>query len=80
MNPSFRKEEHVLSIDLYNRQPDMGVVLSTAGFNRLGNRRAKEIIGAVCAAVGEWQTYARPLGLSRQACAEAEHLFRSVST
>ena len=23
MNPSFRKEEHVLSLDLYNRQPDL---------------------------------------------------------
>jgi serine/threonine-protein kinase HipA len=75
MNPSFRKEEHVLSLDLYNRRPDMDVVLSTAGFYRLKNSRAKEIIAAVCAAVKEWRARARKLGLNRQECAEAEHLF-----
>jgi serine/threonine-protein kinase HipA len=78
MNPSFRKEEHVLSLDLYNRRPDMDVVLSTAGFYRLENRRAKEIIAAVCAVAGEWPTHAKQLGLSRQECAEADHLFRVV--
>jgi len=78
MNPSFRKDEHVLSLDLYNRQPDMDVVLSTAGFYRLASSRAKKIIVAVCAAVGEWQTHARKLGLNRQECAGAEHLFCSA--
>jgi serine/threonine-protein kinase HipA len=80
MNPSFKKDEHVLSLDLYNRRPDMDVVLSTAGFYRLEHNRAKEIIVAVCAVLREWQTHARKLGLSRQACAEAEHLFYSAST
>jgi len=72
MNPSFRKDEHVLSLDLYNHQPDMEVVLSTAGFYRMESSRAEEIIGAVCAAAGEWQIHARKLGLSRQECAEAD--------
>jgi serine/threonine-protein kinase HipA len=80
MNPSFKKEEHVLSLDLYNRQPDMGVVLSTAGFYRLASIRAQKIIVEVCAAVGGWQTRARKLGLSRQECAEADHLFCSASS
>jgi len=80
MNPSFRKDEHVLSLDLYNRQPDMDVVLSTAGFYRLESSRAKQIIVAVCTVVGEWQTRARKLGLSRQECAGADHLFCSDST
>jgi serine/threonine-protein kinase HipA len=78
MNPSFRKEEHVLSLDLYNRHPDMDVVLSTAGFYRLEDNRAKEIIAAVLRTVGEWQTCARTLGLNRQECAEAEHLFHAA--
>ncbi|MBA4386919.1 MAG: type II toxin-antitoxin system HipA family toxin [Verrucomicrobia bacterium] len=78
MNPSFRKKEHVLSLDLYSRQPEMDVVLSTAGFYRLENSRAREIIVKVRAVVGEWQSHARTLGLSRQACAEAEHLFCTV--
>lgn len=76
MNPSFRKEEHVLALDLYNHQPDLDVVLSTAGFYRLENSRAREIIAKVCATVGEWQARAKQLGLSRQECAEAVHLFR----
>jgi serine/threonine-protein kinase HipA len=80
MNPSFRKDEHVLSLDLHNRRPDLDVVLSTAGFYRLASSRAKQIIVAVCAVVGEWPTRARKLGLSRQECAEADHLFCSAST
>lgn len=75
MNPSFRKDEHVLSLDLHTRQPDMDIVLSTAGFYRLENSRAKMIIGEVISVLGEWQTCARKIGLSRQECAEAEHLF-----
>ena len=78
MNPSFWKDEHTLSLDLYHRRPDMDVVLSTAGFYRLAVSRAKEIIAAVCAVVGEWQIRAVKLGLSRQETAEAEHLFYSA--
>jgi serine/threonine-protein kinase HipA len=78
MNPSFRKVEHTLSLDLYNRQPDMDIVQATAGFYRLKSSRAKEIIVKVSSAVGEWQTQARKLGLSRQECAEAEHLFEHM--
>ena len=75
MNPSFRKDEHVLSVDLYNRRPDMELVLSTAGFYRLADTRAQQIITEVGTVVKEWQTHAGKLGLSRQECAEAEHLF-----
>ena len=76
MNPSFWKDEHTLSLDLYNRRPDMDIVLSTAGFYRLADSRAKEIIAAVCAEVGKWRTHTGKLGLSRQECAEAAHLFK----
>jgi serine/threonine-protein kinase HipA len=75
LNPSFKKEDHVLSLDFYNRQPDMDVVLSTAGFYRLDNSRAKNIISMVCAAVGEWNPRAGKIGLSNQERSEAEHLF-----
>lgn len=75
MNPSFSKKEHVLSLDLYNRQPDMDVVLATAGFYRLKKNRAREIIVSVCTEVGKWLPRARALGLSKLECAEAEHLF-----
>lgn len=75
MNPSFRKDEHVLALDLHDRRPDMEVVLSTAGFYRLESSRARKIIVEVSVAVGEWRTHARKLGLSRQECSAAEHLF-----
>jgi serine/threonine-protein kinase HipA len=78
MNPSFSKKEHVLSLDLYNRQPDLDVVLATAGFYRLKKSRAREIIVSVCSEVGKWLPRARALGLSRLECAEAEHLFLSA--
>jgi len=75
MNPSFRKDEHVLALDLHDRRPDMEVVLSTAGFYRLERSHAKNIVVEVSNAVAEWRTRARKLGLSRQECSDAEHLF-----
>ena len=75
MNPSFRKDEHVLSLDLYNRQPDLEVVLATADYYRLELGRARKIVNDVCKVVGGWKARARKLGLTSQECAEAEHLF-----
>lgn len=75
MNPSFRKDEHVLSLDLYNRQPDLEVVLSTAEYYRLESDRARKIVTDVCAVVGEWKKYAGKLGLSARECSDAEHVF-----
>lgn len=75
MNPSFKKDEHVLSLDLYNRQPDLEVVLSTADYYRLEISRAKKIVNDVCKTVAEWKARARKLGLTSQECSDAEHLF-----
>ncbi len=75
MNPSFKKDEHVLSLDLYNRQPDLGVVLSTAEYYRMEEGRAGKIVADVCAVVEGWKTCAAKLGLSARECSDAEHLF-----
>jgi serine/threonine-protein kinase HipA len=75
MNPSFRKEEHVLSLDLYNRQPDFQVAIATAEYYRMDSARAEEIVHEVCSVVKEWTVLAKRLGLSGQECSEAEHLF-----
>ena len=75
MNPSFKKDEHVLSLDLYSRKPDLELLLSTAQFYRLGTDAAGKIIDEVCKVVGDWHGHARKLGLSAQECFEAEHLF-----
>jgi serine/threonine-protein kinase HipA len=76
MNPSFKKDEHVLSLDLYNHNPDFAVVRETAGYYRLSSARANTIIGNVCAVVATWESRARGYGLSRQECQDAEHLFQ----
>ena len=75
MNPSFKKDEHVLSLDLYSRKPDLELLLSTAQFYRLRTDAAGKIIDEVCKVVGDWHGHARKLGLSAQECFEAEHLF-----
>lgn len=76
MNPSFKKEEHVLSLDLHHRHPDFEIVLGTAGYYRLNKKRASAIIHEVSEVVASWQNRTRKSGLSRQECLEAEHLFR----
>lgn len=75
MNPSFRKDEHVLSLDLYHRQPDMEIALSTSGYYRLDTDHANRIISDVCEVVGEWKGRAKKLGLTAHEISEAEHLF-----
>lgn len=75
MNPSFKKEEHALALDLDNHQPDLDVVLKTAGYYRVDEKRARGIIEKVIEIVADWQQRARSHGLSWQDSLEAEHLF-----
>lgn len=76
MNPSFKKNDHALALDLYTRQPEMAVVLETAEYYRLGLDQAKEIVSRVSKVVSGWQARARRIGLSAQEISAAEHLFR----
>lgn len=71
--------EHALALDLYNRQPDISVVLATAGYYRLDLNRAEKIISDTGKVIAGWKTRARKLGLSAHAVAEAEHLFLSLN-
>lgn len=68
INPSSSKEEHVLALDSYSRQPDLDVVASTADLYRLGEKKSKEVIEQVCDIVSGWRTSARRMGLSSQDC------------
>ncbi len=76
MNPSFKKDEHVLALDLHTRQPDIGVVIETAGCYRLSQNQSEVIVERVGKVIGTWQDRARKLGLSKQECSEAVHLFQ----
>lgn len=75
MNPSFKKDEHVLSLDLYSREPSLDLVLSIAEYYRLATDAASSIIDGVREVVDGRQGHARKLGLSARDCSEAEHLF-----
>lgn len=75
MNPTFKKGEHALALDLYNRQPDLGLVMETAGYYRLSATQAQTICDQVLSVVATWQLQAKRVGISASACAEAEHLF-----
>lgn len=75
MNPSFKKDGHVLALNAYDRQPDLNVVLSTADDYRLSADNASRIIANVCRVVKSWRGRAKKLGLSAHECSTAEHLF-----
>ncbi|MDA3904213.1 MAG: type II toxin-antitoxin system HipA family toxin [Desulfuromusa sp.] len=75
MNPSFKKEEHVLSIDTDQHDADIQTVINTAPFYRLSESEAGEITEKVLGIISGWRTRARRLGLSSYDCDEAEHLF-----
>lgn len=75
MNPSFKKQEHTLSLDLYTHEPDLAVVLKTAEYYRLSKTKAEEIIANVCNVIEGWRTHAKRLGLSAHELYEAQHLF-----
>lgn len=76
MNPSVKKEDHVLALDMHSRRPDMNVVMETAGLYRLNQEQASGIVQNVGNVVGSWQSRARTVGISRQECFEREHLFQ----
>lgn len=75
INPSFKKDEHTLALDLYSRQPDLALVMATAGYYRLSPLQANKICDQVCAVVAIWQKQAKIVGLHAAECAEAAHLF-----
>jgi len=78
MNPSFKKSEHALALDLYTRQPNIAAVLETAQYYRLDANRAKDVVSRIGKVVGGWKSRARKLGLSAYEISGAEHLFKST--
>ncbi len=75
MNPSAKRDGHVLALDDADPSPDLATVLKTAAFYRLGQAEAKGIVAVVTGAVGQWEHHAKRLGLSGEDRAELEGLF-----
>lgn len=75
MNPSFKKAEHILTLDMHNNQPDLKVALETAEYYGVNKARAIEIVDRVCGVVSEWDERAQKVGISRFDRLMAERLF-----
>jgi serine/threonine-protein kinase HipA len=74
MNPSTKKDAHVLALDDSDTSPDLGTVLKTAEFYRLGLSDARKIMASVVNIVANWEQEAKTLGLSAEERAEFEHV------
>jgi len=80
MNPSFKKEEHVLAIDTDQHDADIQTVIDTAPLYRLSEGEAHEIADNILETIAGWRPRARRLSLSNYDCTEAEHLFLAKTT
>lgn len=75
MNPSTRRDSHVLTLDDVDPTPDLATVLGTAAFYRLTATQAEHIVATVIDVVKGWEPAARQLGMSAEDRAELADLF-----
>jgi serine/threonine-protein kinase HipA len=76
MNPSTKKDSHVLALDDSSTEPDLDTVLSTAEFYRVKPAQAKADLERLMQVVGTWRHKAKRLGLSGEDCAELTGSFQ----
>lgn len=75
MNPSTRRDTHVLALDDSDPSPDLSNVVQSAEFYRLDQTAARTTMAAVIAVVRRWEQHAKRLGMSGEECAELEDTF-----
>ena len=68
-----------LNIDAHSNALDLDLVLSVAGYFRVG-KNAREIAGDVAAKVAKWQTVAERVGLNRDEREEMSSAFQAAET
>lgn len=76
MNPSVKKDSHILAIDDASTEPDLDTVLSTAALYRVTHTQAQEDLGRLRKVLGTWRQKAKRLGLSAEDQAELEACFQ----
>lgn len=64
VNPNIDKADHVLNIDDVDNRPSLVTVRATAPFYGLSDKRGRDIVEEVAAAVDGWQEQARRAGLA----------------
>ena len=70
MNPSIKKDTHVLALDDSSTEPDLETVMATAAFYRVSHKQAQEDLARLHRVLGTWENKARQLGLSSEDRAE----------
>lgn len=75
MNPSLKKDEHVLALDDSSTVPDLDTVVATAEFYRVSVEEAKSDLARLRKVLGSWEERAKRLGLSAEDRLELEACF-----
>jgi len=75
LNPSTKKDGHVLALDDASAEPDLNTVLDTAEFYRVSPDQAREDLAKLRQVLSTWQDRAKALGLSAEDRAELEDCF-----
>ena len=76
MNPSTKKDCHILAIDAASTEPDLDTVLRTAELSRVTPAQAQEDLGRLQKVLLTWRQKAKRLGLSAEDLAELEGCFQ----
>lgn len=66
MNPSTKKDEHVLMLDDSSAVPDLATVMQTAEFYRVSAADAKDDLESLQKVLSTWEAKAKALGLSAE--------------
>jgi len=72
MNPSTKKDGHVLALDDSSTEPDLTTVMATAEFYRIRPAQAQEDLERLQNTLRGWERKARQLGLSAEDLLELE--------
>jgi serine/threonine-protein kinase HipA len=75
MNPSVKKDEHVLALDDSSTVPDLDTVVATAEFYRVSVEEAQSDLARLRKVLGTWEERAKRLGLSAEDRLELEACF-----
>jgi serine/threonine-protein kinase HipA len=76
MNPSIKKDSHVLALDDASVEPDLDTVMATAGFYRVSAAQAQEDLARLRQVLATWEDKAKLLGLSNEDRAELKDCFQ----
>ncbi|MDP2417624.1 MAG: HipA domain-containing protein [Hydrogenophaga sp.] len=77
MNPSTKKDAHVLTLDDRSADPDLDTVMATAEFYRVHAQEAQADLARLSQVLGSWKQKAKQLGLSAEDRLELEDCFQT---